>query len=145
MTEQAEPEFRAEETEETEAIETTAGWLMVVSAIMDGQTEPRAGVARLRALQAEHPADADWLEAQIETLRWTFALDVEDLVSEPGCDYWEKFLGVAEALVEERLRPRQAVRLLERVKTEHPEHAARVQQVIDDVVQSPLWQIVEEG
>ena len=39
------------------------------------------------------------------TVRWTFALDVEDTVDDPARDYWEKFLSVTEAHVEERVTP----------------------------------------
>ena len=132
------------ESENCPEVEATAGWLTIISAVMEGKVEPRAGVARLRALQAQYPSDADWLAEQIETLRWTFALDVEDAVGNPASDYWDKFLSVTEALVEERLPPRQAVALLEQVRAQYPEQEAAVQKVIDDVKQSPLWQIVAE-
>ena len=132
------------ESETCPEIEATAGWLTIISAVMEGKVEPRAGVARLRALQSQYPSDAEWLAEQIETLRWTFALDVEDAVGNPACDYWDKFLSVTEALVEERLPPRQAVALLEQVRAQYPEQGPAVQKVIDDVMQSPLWQIVGE-
>ena len=132
------------DSESSPEVEATAGWLTIISAVMEGKVEPRAGVARLRALQAQYPADAEWLAEQIETLRWTFALDVEDAVGNPAADYWDKFLSVTEALVEERLPPRQAVALLEQVRAQYPEQGAAVQKVIDDVKQSPLWQIVAE-
>ncbi len=126
-----------------EAIEAPAGWLTVVGAVMDGRLEPHEGIARLQALQVECPPDAEWLQERIETIRWTYGLDVEAVIADPARDYWEKVLAVSEALLEERVMPAQAVQYLQRVGEQFPEQRTHVQRVIEDIRQSPLWQLVE--
>ncbi len=124
--------------------EANAAWLAVVSGVMDGHIEPADGVARLRTLASQYPCDAAWLTEEAETIRWTFGMDVEEAVDR-GDGYWDEVLAVAEGLLDERVVPRQAVYLLERVRAQFPEQAAHAQRLIDDIVRSPLWQIVDAG
>ena len=95
--------------DETEA---TAGWLAVAGAVADGRMAPDAGIERLRLLQAQFPDEAGWLEEEVETIRWTFGMDVEDVVRGSRLDYWEKVLSITEGLLEERVTPSQAIELL---------------------------------
>jgi hypothetical protein len=123
--------------------EATAAWLAVAGAVADGRVSPQDGITQLRALQAQHPDDAEWLEEEIDTIRWTFGMDVEDLVARDEPSYWDKVLSVTEGLLEERITPSQALALLQRVRERYPEHLAHVQKLIDDITQSPLWQLME--
>ncbi len=124
--------------------EVNAGWLRVVSAVMDGRMPPREAVARLEALAAENACDAEWLRDEADTIRWTFCLDIEEAVAQ-GKDYWDEILAVAEGLLDERVAPSQAVDLLERVRAQFPDQGDHVQTLIHDIVHSPVWQSVDAG
>lgn len=137
----AQPDLGPEDGEDL----VTAAWLEATAAVADGRLGPDEGIARLRALQAAHPADADWLEERIQTIRWAFAMDIEEAVGADATPYWDKILTVAEGLLHERVTPGQAVALLRRVSQRHPEHSADVQRLIDDITRSPAWQGMESG
>jgi hypothetical protein len=125
--------------------EAAAGWLAIAGAVADGRLAPEEGIARLRALQAQHPDDAEWLEEEVTTIRWTFGMDIEDIVAGDTHSYWDKVLSVTEGLLEERVTPSQAVDLLERVRAQFPEQQAHVQKLIEDIAQSPLWQLMDSN
>jgi hypothetical protein len=120
-----------------------AGWLAVTAALTGGRLAPEEGIARLRALQVEHPADAEWLEDEIATIRWTFGLDVAEVVTSTRLGYWDKVLTVTEGLLEERVTPSEALTLLDRLRGLHPEQIAHLEQLMEDIRQSPLWQLLE--
>jgi hypothetical protein len=133
----------AEEETSADAHEVTFQWIQIAQAVARGRLAPEEGVARLRALADEYPADRDWLWDEIETIRRQFALDVaEDICNGQG-SYWDKMGSIMQALLDERLDHERALELLWLIDADHPEHAEQTARLIDGIANSPLRRLLE--
>ena len=118
-------------------------WMRITQAVARGRLVPEEGVARLQALAEAHSADRCWLQDEIETIRRQFALDVTQSVHSGQGGYWDKLRAVIGALLDERLDHGRALELLQRIQTDHPEHAGQVAQLIDGIATSPLRELLD--
>ena len=118
-------------------------WMRITQAVARGRLAPDEGVARLRTLAEAHPADRCWLQDEIETIRRQFGLDVTQSVHSGPGSYWDKLRAVIEALLDERLDHDTALELLQRIQTDHPEHAEQIARLIEGIAASPLRQLLD--
>lgn len=127
----------------TEEIEVTLQWMQIASGVAQGLIAPEEGVAMLKALVETHPADRDWLQEEIATIRYQFGLDIADQIRDGGSSYWDKLLLVVEGILDERLVHTRALELLALIDTQHPEHAEGTSTLISDIEDSPLRRFLE--
>ena len=116
----------------------TFEWMQITQAVARGRLAPEEGVSKLQALAETNPADRDWLQAEIETIRQQFGLNVAKRVRDDQGSYWEKLRSVIEALLDERLDHDRALDLLKLIDADHPEHAEQTARLMSGIADSPL-------
>jgi hypothetical protein len=125
-----------------EVEEITSKWMHIANAVAYGRLDPEEGVARLQDLAQANPADRDWLQDEIETIRRQFGLDVAERIHKGQGDYWDQLRAVIDALLDDRLDHDRALSLLEFIDAQHPEHTDNTQRLISGVANSPLRRMV---
>lgn len=133
----------AEAETPTDVEEVTFQWIQIANAVAQGRLTPEEGVAGLQALAEQYPADRDWLQDEIETIRQQFALDVADSIRDSQSSYWDKLGAVMQALLDERLDHKRALELLGIIDADHPEHSGQTAKLIDGIADSPLRRYLE--
>jgi hypothetical protein len=123
--------------------DVTVQWMQITGAVAHGRLSPEDGVAKLQALADAYPKERDWLEEEIKTIRWQFALDVAEQVREHRGSYWDRLRMVIQALLEERLDHNRALLLLKIIDADHPEHAEHTARLIDGIAESPMRQSLD--
>jgi hypothetical protein len=132
-----------EEETPTDVQDTAFKWLKIANAVARGRLAPEEGVARLEALAEAHPADRDWLQDEIDTVRRQFGLDVADSIRCGRGSYWDKVGSVMQALLDDRLDPERALQLLRLIDVAHPEQTEQTTKLIDGIAESPLRRYLE--
>jgi hypothetical protein len=133
----------AQEETQTVIQEVAFEWLRIASGVAQGLLAPEEGVVMLQALADACPADCDWLQEEIKTLRYQFGLDIADAIRNKQGSYWDKLLSVVEALLDERIDHAHALELLAVIDDQHPEHTQQTTTLISDIVDSPLRQFLK--
>jgi hypothetical protein len=128
----------AEADTPTDIEEITFQWIQVARAVARGRLTPEEGISRLQALADEHPADRDWLQDEIETIRQQFGLDVAESIRGGQGSYWDQIGALMEALLDERLDHERALELLRVIDAGHPEHSDQTAKLIEGIAASPL-------
>ena len=121
----------------------TFKWMQIAQAVARGRLASEEGVIMLQALAEAHPADRDWLQDEIETIRRQFGLDVAKSIRDGQGSYWEKLHSVIDALLDERLDHQRALELLRLIDADHPEHTEQTARLVSDIADSPLRQFLE--
>ncbi len=122
--------------------EVTLEWIRIASEVAQGMLGPEDGAAMLQALAEAHPADYDWLQEEVETIRHQFGLDIVDYVHHSQSSYWDKLRAVIMGLLDERLDHMHALALLREIDTRHPEQAEQTSALIEGIEDSPLYQFL---
>ncbi len=115
-------------------------WLQIASGVAQGLLAPEEGVSGLQALAEAFPADRDWLQEEIETIRRQFGLDVAARICDGQDSYWAKVRSLVDALLDDRMDYDRALTLLRTIDAQHPEHAEQTATLIDGIENSPLYQ-----
>lgn len=118
-------------------------WFQIAKGVAQGQLTPEEGVAALHALAMSFPDDRDWLQEEIETIRWQFGLDVAEAIQEGRGSYWEKIRLILTALLDERLDHARALHLLSLVAEQHPDQAEQTARLIEGLDNSPLRHLLD--
>jgi hypothetical protein len=119
-------------------------WMQIASGVARGRLTPEEGVARLRELAQAHPADREWLQEEMETIRTQFGLDVTEAVRAGQGGYWGKLLAVIEALLSDRMEHARALDLLRSIDAQYPEHTERTTRLIADITDSGLRRFLND-
>ncbi len=122
----------------------TFEWIQIANAVAQGRLTPEEGVSKLQALAEAHPADREWLQDEMETIRRQFGLDVVQSIRDDQGDYWDKTLSVINALLDERLDHERALELLTLINTKHPEHAENTNRLIRGLKDSPMRRLLKQ-
>jgi thioesterase domain-containing protein len=133
----------AEAENQTEVREVVFEWLQIASGVAQGLLAPEEGVAMLQALAEAHPADRDWLQEEVGTIRHQFGLDIADLIRNGESSYWDKLRLVIKALLDERMDHELALALLRTIDAQHPEHAEQTAALINGIENSPLRRLLD--
>lgn len=133
----------AETETPTDVEEVTFKWMQIANAVAQGRLVPEQGIAKLQALAEAHPADNDWLQDEIETIRRQFGLDVAERIRDGQGNYWDKLRSVIDALLDDRLDHDRALELLTAIDAQHPEHAEQTAKLISGIADSPLRQLLQ--
>ena len=132
----------AGEKTQTEAQEVTFEWIQIASGVAQGLLDPEEGAAMLQALAEAHPADYEWLQEEVETIRRQFGLDIVDYVHHSQGSYWDKLRSVIMGLLDERLDHVHALALLREIDAQHPEQTEQTGSLIEGIENSPLYQFL---
>lgn len=133
----------AREKTQIEVQEVTFEWIQIASGVAQGLLEPEEGAAMLQALAEAHPADYEWLQEEVETIRHQFGLDIADYVHHGQGSYWDKLRVVIMGLLDERLDHKNALALLRTIDAQHPAQTEQTTALIEGIESSPLYQFLK--
>ncbi len=122
--------------------EVTLEWIRIASAVAEGLLGPEDGAVMLQALAEAHPADYDWLQEEVETIRHQFGLDIVDHIHHGQGSYWAKLRLVVTGLLDERLDHEHALELLRSIDAQYPEQTEQTTLLIEGIENSPLYQFL---
>jgi hypothetical protein len=128
----------------TDVQEVALKWMQIARAVAWGRLPPEQGVRQMEALAEAYPADREWLEDEIDTMRHQFGLDVAESIRDDRATFWNKLGAVIQALLDERLDHDRALELLERIDRDYPEHHEQIGKLIEGIAASPLRRYLEK-